>query len=172
MSMTTKNADLDALVGLSERAIQGVWTIGKIESDGVRVDCGDWEQIAYLWQTTRRYVPGDDLDATGPEFGVDNPQANAEFICALVNWFRANKDALTHSGAEGDARDALRTAVADYMFSEGCNCCRGDEHEKHGEAIAKLLGVSPFDDGSGYDFSPYRTAAILSRYALGVGNEY
>lgn len=79
-----------ALIALSEAAVQGEWTIGKIYHDGARIDCGDWEQVAYVWQTTRRYVPGDNLDATGPEFGVDNPQANAEFIAALVNWFRAN----------------------------------------------------------------------------------
>lgn len=79
-----------ALIALSEAAVQGEWTIGKIDHDGARIDCGDWEQVAYVWQTTRRYVPGDSLDATGPEFGVDNPQANAEFIAALVNWFRAN----------------------------------------------------------------------------------
>lgn len=53
---------------------------------------------------------------------------------------------------------ALRTAVADYMHSEGCSCCRNLEaHEQHEAALGKLLKVEKYSDGSGYNFSRYRT---------------
>lgn len=51
----------------------------------------------------------------------------------------------------------LRTAVANYIASEGCNCCRGDSHEEHLEVIAKILNVKKYADKSGYDFSKYKT---------------
>lgn len=57
-------------------------------------------------------------------------------------------------------RKELRTAVADYMRAEGCSCCRDTEgHEKAKERIAKLLKVPRYSDGSGYDFSKFRTKA-------------
>ncbi len=53
---------------------------------------------------------------------------------------------------------ALRTAVADYMRSEGCSCCRDyDAHIEHAKALGKLLKVKPDKDGW-IDFSKYRTA--------------
>ena len=52
----------------------------------------------------------------------------------------------------------IRRAVADYMYSEGCSCCRNiDSHEKHAERLGKLLEVSKYNDGSGRNFSKYRT---------------
>ncbi len=52
----------------------------------------------------------------------------------------------------------LRTAVADYMRSEGCGCCGDSEaHRQHTEALAKLLNVRKYKDGSGYDFSKYQS---------------
>lgn len=52
----------------------------------------------------------------------------------------------------------IRRAVADYMRSEGCSCCRDREaHEQHAAALAKLLRVPKYEDGSGYDFARYRT---------------
>lgn len=60
------------------------------------------------------------------------------------------KEALTLQG--------IRQAVADYMRSEGCSCCRDQEaHEKHAERLAKLLRVEKYNDGSGYDFRKYQT---------------
>lgn len=53
---------------------------------------------------------------------------------------------------------ALRRAVADYMRSEGCSCCQDvDAHEQHKAALAKLLSVPKYKDGSGYDFARFRT---------------
>lgn len=50
----------------------------------------------------------------------------------------------------------LRTAVANYMCSEGCSCCRDtDMHEKHEAVLAKLLDVPAYDDNSGYDFRQF-----------------
>lgn len=55
-------------------------------------------------------------------------------------------------------RRALRKAVADYMNSEGCSCCQNvDAHEKHKAELARLLHVPKYPDGSGYDFSKFRT---------------
>lgn len=53
---------------------------------------------------------------------------------------------------------ALRTAVADYMYSEGCRCCQNiDAHEQHKATLGKMLKVRKYPDGSGYDFYRYRT---------------
>ena len=51
-------------------------------------------------------------------------------------------------------RRELRKAIADYMYSEGCSCCEGNDHA---EVIAKLLNVKKYPDGSGYDFDRYRS---------------
>ena len=53
---------------------------------------------------------------------------------------------------------AIRRAVADYMRTEGCDCCQdSDGHNKAEKRLAKLLNVPPYDDHSGYDFSRFRT---------------
>lgn len=53
----------------------------------------------------------------------------------------------------------LRIAVANYMASEGCSCCRNCEaHDINRERLAKLLRVPKYKDGSGHDFSKYKTA--------------
>lgn len=52
----------------------------------------------------------------------------------------------------------IRAAVADYMQSEGCSCCRDNQgHEENAKKLAKLLKVPKYKDGSGYDFSKFRT---------------
>lgn len=57
-----------------------------------------------------------------------------------------------------DFRKQLRTAIADYMTSEGCDCCRDKEaHKIHEKELAKLLKVPKYSDGSGYNFSKYTT---------------
>ena len=61
---------------------------------------------------------------------------------------------------EEELLKAIRQAVADYMYSEGCSCCRdSDAHEEHKKKLAELLNVKPYEDGSSYDFSVYRTNA-------------
>lgn len=55
-------------------------------------------------------------------------------------------------------RAEIRKLIADYMSSEGCGCCRDHEaHAKHTEALAKVLKVPKYSDGSGYDFGRYKT---------------
>lgn len=55
-------------------------------------------------------------------------------------------------------RAEIRRAVADYMHSEGCGCCSDrDEHEQHKQALAKLLKVPRYSDGSGFDFARFGT---------------
>ncbi len=63
-------------------------------------------------------------------------------------------------------RAEMRRLVADYMRSEGCSCCRDmDAHEKHTAALGKALKVGKYSDGSGYDFSKYRSGAADSSLA-------
>lgn len=50
----------------------------------------------------------------------------------------------------------MRGAISDYMRSEGCSCCRGNDHDEHAERIAKMLNVKKYSDGSGYNFTKYR----------------
>jgi hypothetical protein len=51
----------------------------------------------------------------------------------------------------------LRKAVANYMYSEGCDCCRDTpKHEIDTKRLAELLGVPMYEDGSGYDFFQFR----------------
>ncbi|WP_315731707.1 MULTISPECIES: hypothetical protein [unclassified Bradyrhizobium] len=55
-------------------------------------------------------------------------------------------------------RAELRRLVADYMHSEGCSCCRDiNAHEEHAAALAKILKVPAYADGSGFDFYQFRT---------------
>lgn len=54
--------------------------------------------------------------------------------------------------------EAVRVSVADYMYSEGCSCCRNDD--KHTEAKARLAGlldVPMYKDKSGFNFQKFRT---------------
>ena len=54
--------------------------------------------------------------------------------------------------------EKIRQAVADYMRSEGCSCCRDDDaHRKHTKILAELLDVPMYEDKSGYDFSKFRS---------------
>lgn len=52
----------------------------------------------------------------------------------------------------------LKTAIANYMSSEGCSCCRDiGAHKKHTEELGKLLGIEKYNDGSGYNFLKYKS---------------
>jgi len=52
----------------------------------------------------------------------------------------------------------VRVAVADYMRSEGCSCCGDyDQHAKDQIELGKLLRAKKYSDGSGYDFSRWRS---------------
>ena len=56
---------------------------------------------------------------------------------------------------------AIRTALADYMRSEGCSCCRNTEmHDKTTARLAGLLEVPMYDDGSGYDFNQFASDPV------------
>lgn len=49
----------------------------------------------------------------------------------------------------------IRAAVADYICSEGCDCCSGSDHKLHKEALGRMLRMKKYPDGSGYDFYRY-----------------
>ncbi len=52
----------------------------------------------------------------------------------------------------------IRNAIADYISSEGCGCCRNnDAHEIAERKIAKLLNVPQYKDKSGHNFSKFKT---------------
>ena len=52
----------------------------------------------------------------------------------------------------------IRQAFADYKSSEGCSCCQNiDEHKIHNDRLGKLLKMKKYDDGSGYDYTKYRS---------------
>ncbi len=54
--------------------------------------------------------------------------------------------------------EKVRQAVADYMSSEGCSCCRDvDAHNEHTKLLAELLGVEMYQDLSGYYFAKYKS---------------
>ena len=60
--------------------------------------------------------------------------------------------------SERKLRADLRAAIADYMYSEGCSCCQDtDAHEENTKRLGELLNVKKHSDGSGYDFSKYKT---------------
>ncbi len=51
----------------------------------------------------------------------------------------------------------IREAVANYIKSEGCDCCRGSNHSLHKDILARILKVKKYSDGSGFDFGKYET---------------
>lgn len=52
----------------------------------------------------------------------------------------------------------IRQAIADYISSEGCDCCRNtDTHRDHEAVLGKLLNVPKYKDGSGYNFYKYES---------------
>lgn len=54
--------------------------------------------------------------------------------------------------------EKIRQAVADYMWSEGCSCCRAiGRHKENARRLAKLLDVPEYEDQSGYKFSLFRS---------------
>ncbi|MCK9273349.1 hypothetical protein M0P65_07475, partial [Candidatus Gracilibacteria bacterium] len=55
----------------------------------------------------------------------------------------------------------IRQAFADYVATEGCSCCRDiDGHEKALKQIATLLKMKKYKDGSGYDYSRYKSKEL------------
>lgn len=52
----------------------------------------------------------------------------------------------------------IRRLISDYMYSEGCSCCRSSDHEGHKELVARALHVPQFKDKSGWNFYKFRTA--------------
>lgn len=58
---------------------------------------------------------------------------------------------------EDEIIEAIRKAVADYIWSEGCDCCTDVKaHREHEKRLAELLSIPTYSDGSGYDFGKFR----------------
>ena len=61
-------------------------------------------------------------------------------------------------GVSVSVLEQIRQAFADYRRAEGCSCCRdNDAHEEAEKRLAELLKPEPYEDGSGWDWSKYRT---------------
>lgn len=57
-----------------------------------------------------------------------------------------------------DELKKIRTAVADYMSTEGCGCCRDvDGHKDNKATLATLLKVPKYKDGSDYNFHKFKS---------------
>ena len=55
-------------------------------------------------------------------------------------------------------KQEIRRAVADLLGAAGCSCCRDDKGwDAAHERLGKLLRVPKYPDGSGYDFTKFRT---------------
>lgn len=54
-------------------------------------------------------------------------------------------------------RKEVRQALADYIGSEGCDCCRSPYHQQHEARLAKLLRVQQYADSSGHDWPAHRS---------------
>jgi hypothetical protein len=51
----------------------------------------------------------------------------------------------------------IRNALADYMASEGCGCCRNQgAHTEAATRLAKLLRVPKYD-GGGHQFAKFKS---------------
>jgi hypothetical protein len=53
--------------------------------------------------------------------------------------------------------DAIRTAVADYMKTEGCGCCQDETHRVNTNRLGKLLEAPLYPNGEDYDFTSFRS---------------
>lgn len=54
-------------------------------------------------------------------------------------------------------KNKMREVVANFMSTKGCSCCQSKEHPENEEALGKLLNVKKYSDGSGYNFTKYKT---------------
>ena len=61
----------------------------------------------------------------------------------------------------------IRTAVADFMISAGCDGNPSDEHDAHYERLAQLLNVPMSRDGYSRDFFKFRTLAATNAESEG-----
>lgn len=113
--MSIDTPDLQALIELSEKATPGPWSSHASVSDRggwdnprQTVSIGSEETLVASYDTSFSEYPDD----------VENA-ANAAFIAALVNWFRANHSTLTATtppAAASDFSDALHTAVCNAVI--------------------------------------------------------
>jgi UDP:flavonoid glycosyltransferase YjiC (YdhE family) len=56
-----------------------------------------------------------------------------------------------------ELKNEIRQALSDYMYAEGCSCCRNEEKWEEARAkLADLLDVPKYSDGSGFEFNKYR----------------
>lgn len=80
----------------------------------------------------------DDEDILSPEEGEYDPIAE-------LRQFIEERTAL------------LEEALVDYLYSEGCSCCRHTEaHDAAMDVIAPIMGWSRYEDDSGWDWHSRR----------------
>jgi len=85
-----------------------------LDNGGYRIDGPGIEQIAYVWNSTRRWVDKGD----GPEFGTRNGAADAYLIAAAPDLYEALRD-LCASGGPDDGGDVFEKAKAALAKARG-----------------------------------------------------
>ncbi len=75
-----------------------------------------------------------------------------------LGYLRADDSVWQHKMKQMADKKEVREAIANYMSSEGCSCCRDDEgHDEHKTKLAGMLDVERYSDNSGWDFYQYRS---------------
>lgn len=75
-----------------------------------------------------------------------------------INFAEEYAEALRKHAVSGSLLAEIRQAFADYQRAEGCSCCRNIEAHKEAEKrLGALLDAKPYEDGSGFDWSLYRS---------------
>ena len=91
-------------------------------------------------------------------FHKENPKYDELGLCYQYLeqfWNEAQKE---KESEVQELKDKLRNAIADYMKSEGCDCCRNQNaHDVAEKEIAELLDVPKYNDNSGYNFSMFES---------------
>lgn len=100
---TPPERELVALLELSERATPGEWKLNERETmeDGSlypRSVTGDDDRLAFFAETSNAAAAS--INYPGTIWETLKP-TNAEFVVALVNWFRKTAPTLTSDGREG-----------------------------------------------------------------------
>lgn len=76
----------------------------------------------------------------------------------IIHAMREYAGQLRQPLVSGSVLEQIRQSFADYRRAEGCSCCRDmDAHEEAEKRLADLLKPEPYEDGSGWDWSKYRT---------------
>lgn len=135
------------------------------EKAGMKFDVGarysTYGQLGQLLKGASALIERCAIAAETQQRGTDYVWISGSCFEALTKQIARRIRTMATTPIEMDAKKLqaeLRTAIANYMSSEGCGCCSDhDKHDEHEKVIAKLLNVEKYEDRSGYDFSSYES---------------